>query len=103
MGFEVRTALNGAEGLRLCRESRPDMVILDMIMPGLGGEETFDLLKAEYPDLKIVIHTGFTQGDVEQRMLEKGALDVLHKPYEMTEVAQRLAAWIRQGQAQGNP
>jgi CheY-like chemotaxis protein len=95
MGFEVRTAISGEEGLRLCRESLPDLVILDMIMPGLGGEETFDKLKHEFPSLKVVIHTGFTQGDVEQRMLDKGALDVLHKPYEMLEVAERVAEWIR--------
>lgn len=95
MGFDVRTALNGEEGLRLCRESLPDLVILDMIMPGLGGENTFDLLKKEFPALKIVIHTGFTQEDVEQRMLDKGALDVLHKPYDMVAVAEKLANWIK--------
>ncbi len=98
MGFDVRTALTGEQGLQLCRERMPDLVILDMIMPGLGGEETFDLLRKEFPELRIVIHTGFTQGDVEQRMLDKGALDVLHKPYEMVEVAERVAAWIQDSQ-----
>jgi DNA-binding NarL/FixJ family response regulator len=71
-------------------------VILDMIMPELSGEATFDLLRKEDPDARIVIHTGFTEPATLERMLERGALAVLTKPYDFFRLADLVEKFIQE-------
>lgn len=80
-GFAVLTAPDGVEGLRLARSERPDLVLLDLIMPGMQGFEVLKVLKAdaETAAIPVVILSNLGQdGDVRQA-LSVGAADYLIK------------------------
>jgi CheY-like chemotaxis protein len=80
--FQVTTASSGFECIELCRE-RPkyfDLVVLDLTMPDMNGEETFARLRATYPDLSIVISTGFIAEEKLNQMLASGLTGFIRKP-----------------------
>lgn len=83
-GVEFETARHGADAIRMAREKAPDLVILDLMMPGTSGWEVLQALRAD-PDTKdipvLVLSAKQTLGDVE-RSLSLGANDYLHKPFE---------------------
>ncbi len=59
-GYEVRTAENGLEALRMVDEFLPHLVILDISMPGMDGMEALSGILARYPDLPVVLHTAYS-------------------------------------------
>ena len=80
--FQVTTACSGFECIELCRQ-RPkyfDLVVLDLTMPEMDGEETFARLRATYPDLSIVISTGFIAQERLNQMLASGLTGFIRKP-----------------------
>ena len=58
-GYQVLTAEEGEEGLQLFRNHSVDLVILDLSMPGLQGEEVLAAMKSHDPDVKVILFTGF--------------------------------------------
>ncbi|MGF7035911.1 two-component system response regulator DctR [Paenibacillus mucilaginosus] len=90
-GFRVEAAAsNGNEGLQLIRTMRPDLVFLDIFMPGLGGIETLAQLRSEqFPVEVIVVSAANDQRTVEQ-MLRNGAFDYIMKPFKFERVRQAL-------------
>ena len=81
-GFTVTEAANGEEGLRLCRELQPDLVLLDIVMPGIDGFETCSRLRSlpGGPDLAIMMLTGLDDTDSVERAYRSGADDFITKP-----------------------
>ena len=80
--FQVTTASSGFECIEFCRE-RPkffDLVVLDLTMPDMDGEETFARLQAMHPGLSIVISTGFIAEDKLNQMLASGLTGFIRKP-----------------------
>ncbi|RLC31110.1 sigma-54-dependent Fis family transcriptional regulator, partial [Candidatus Woesebacteria bacterium] len=57
-GFEIKTASNGYEGLKIVEEGSPDLVLLDIWMPGIDGIETLKEIKKNYPTIPVIIITG---------------------------------------------
>ena len=84
-GHEVVEIINGEEALRLCCEDHPDLVITDLIMPGVSGFEVIRQLRAGCPDAKIVAIAG-----ADRELLAKaevlGAARTLEKPFQVQEV-----------------
>ncbi|MCG6538012.1 MAG: response regulator, partial [Syntrophales bacterium LBB04] len=80
-GFEVITASEGVEGIRLARERKPDMVFLDLKMPGMTGMEVLEVLSKDIPDTVLVIITGFATIVSAVEAMKKGAYDYLPKPF----------------------
>jgi DNA-binding response OmpR family regulator len=80
-GFTVFTAANGEEGLRVARSELPDLVLLDLIMPGLQGFEVLKLLKqdAATSAIPVVILSNLGQDTDVKNAMEAGALDYLIK------------------------
>jgi diguanylate cyclase (GGDEF)-like protein len=93
-GYRVLEAANGAEVVPMCRAHRPDVVLLDLGIPGVDGHDVLAALKAdmELVDIPIVVLTG--RPDVD-RALKLGAHDYVRKPYELTELVARVAAALR--------
>ena len=86
--YQVFTASNGEEGLKILKEHKNDIdvVLLDIMMPGMGGKETLFKIKRDYPNIPILLVTGFAADKVAQELLRKGATGILLKPYRQTQL-----------------
>lgn len=96
-GHVVLEAEDGIQALALCAEAPPDVVLLDVVMPGLSGLEVLDRLHADpaTAHVPVVCLTGRTDvGDIVEAM-ERGAHDYLRKPYEPAEVLARVSSALR--------
>jgi DNA-binding response OmpR family regulator len=101
-GFAVRSAADGEEALECARRERPAAVVLDAVMPGLGGIETCRLLRGE-PDWEpvIVMLTGRTELVDRRAALESGADDYVVKPVRVVDVVARVKARLQKATAPG--
>ena len=92
LGFEVWQALEGESGLLLARERQPDVILLDVMMPGIDGFEVCRRLKADEETrlLPVVFLTGLDSRDARLRGLEAGATDFLTKPFDLVELEVRV-------------
>jgi CheY-like chemotaxis protein len=88
MGYRVLAAENGEKALALYEENREEIsvVLLDLIMPGMGGKRCLEELLKRNPLVKIVIASGYTGEDSRSVLLEKGARGFVAKPYDMKRV-----------------
>ncbi len=83
-GMEVAQASSGPEGILMAREGRPDVILLDMMMPGLDGLATFRELRdnPETAEIPVVFLTAGTMSSEVDRLKSLGALGVLIKPFD---------------------
>jgi DNA-binding response OmpR family regulator len=93
-GFQVLVAHTAKEGLRQAYHARPDLVLLDVMMPGMDGWEMLARLR-EFSDVPVVMLTAVNEVDFKVRGLEIGADDYLTKPFEMKELKARVRAVLR--------
>jgi two-component system response regulator RegX3 len=93
-GFEVETAADGPEGLRSFARLRPDVVLLDMMLPGLSGTEVCQRMLAMAPVPIIVVSARGAETDVVVG-LEIGAADYVVKPFHLRELVARIQAVLR--------
>jgi DNA-binding response OmpR family regulator len=100
-GHEVRSAGDGAEGLRAAEEFVPDLVILDLGLPRLDGIEVCRRLRAE-SDVPILILTARTETGDRVEGLDSGADDYLPKPFERAELLARIRALLRRRPPRGS-
>jgi len=94
----VGEARSGEEALRLCSELRPDVVLMDMSMPGMDGVETTQALLASLPRVQVLVLSSFYDPEMVQRAMQAGAIGYLVKGIS----ANRLAQAIREAHA-GRP
>jgi two-component system, OmpR family, response regulator len=94
-GFDVDTALDGAEGERLALSQSFDAVLLDLMLPGRSGMEVLEAIRQARPHLPVIVLTA--RGEVEDRVagLDSGAVDYLVKPFSMAELVARVRAHLR--------
>jgi two-component system, OmpR family, response regulator MprA len=100
-GHEVRSAADGRDALRAADEFVPDLVILDLGLPGLDGVEVCRRLRAE-SDVPILILTARTDLDDRVSGLDSGADDYLPKPFERQELLARMRALMRRRPPRGS-
>ncbi len=93
-GYRVLTAYDGIEALRLARESHPDLVVLDIMLPGMDGLEVCRTIREE-SDLPIIMLTARTTDQDRLNGLELGADDYVTKPFSPRELAARVRAVLR--------
>jgi CheY-like chemotaxis protein len=91
MNYEVLTARSGSEAIETYQKyhSSIDLVILDMIMPKMGGGEVFDHLKKTNPDVKVLLSSGYSINDEAKRILEKGCA-FIQKPFDIKQLSQTI-------------
>ena len=94
LGYEVTTAMDGAEALERFRTdpSAVDLVLLDLVMPRMGGRECFRALKAIDPDVRAVLTTGYGRNEAAQLALDEGILGFVQKPYVAAHLGKAVAA-----------
>ena len=93
-GYQVLTAYDGIEALRLARESRPDLIVLDLMLPDIDGLEVCRILRHE-SDVPIIMLTARTTDQDKLTGLDLGADDYLTKPFSPKELAARVRAVLR--------
>ncbi|AIQ30572.1 response regulator [Paenibacillus sp. FSL H8-0259] len=86
-GIEVAgTALDGEEGLRIIRETRPDIVLTDIRMPRMDGLKMTRAILEDLPDCKIIILSAYSEFAYAQEAIRLGALDFVKKPFSLDEI-----------------
>lgn len=93
-GFDVAVVTDGRSALRLLEERRPDLLILDIIMPGLSGFEVLDLVRQRW-DIPVIMLTVIADVDSLRRALAAGADDYVTKPFSPRELVARIRAKLR--------
>lgn len=94
-GYEVQVAYTGEEGLAMAREEPPDLVILDIMLPGIDGMEVCRRLRRNHADMPILMLTARDAIPDRVAGLDAGADDYLVKPFAFDELLARLRALLR--------
>jgi len=88
LGYQVVTAGSGQEAVKEYRLNPSiDLVILDAIMPGLSGSDTFSILKAINPRIKVILASGYSLNDLTSRMMDRGVRAFIQKPFRIEDIA----------------
>lgn len=95
-GYVIAEASSGDEALALTRSAPPDLIVLDVMMPGLDGLETCRQLKREHPELPILMLTARDSPADEIAGLDLGADDYVTKPFDIDVLVARIRALLRQ-------
>jgi CheY-like chemotaxis protein len=82
-GYEVVTAVTGEAALEILQGLRPDLVLLDVVMPGVGGLETLRRIKRLYPAVTVLMISASTDLTIARQALAQGAADYLVKPCDL--------------------
>lgn len=79
--YEISCAIRGAKGIELVKEKKPDVLLCDLKMPGIDGDEVLKLLKSMSPAPKVIFITAYDDGGkTNARLLKMGAYACLNKP-----------------------
>jgi PAS domain S-box-containing protein len=92
LGYRVILAQSGQKAIQIFEKlhSRIDLVILDMIMPEMGGSETFDHLKAIGPDIKVLLSSGYAIDGQASQIMERGCNGFIQKPFSLRHFSQKI-------------
>lgn len=92
LGYRVYTAGSGQEAVAVYMEKRDkiDLVILDMIMPGISGSGTFDQLREINPDVKVLLASGYSINGQAQSIIDRGCNGFIQKPFQLKQLSQRV-------------
>jgi len=94
-GYTVITAGDGAEALdRFGTGAGIDLVVLDLVMPNLGGKECFARLRERRGDVRVLVTTGHTSDGTAREMMQRGAVDIIEKPLDLKEFARAVARHV---------
>jgi two-component system response regulator (stage 0 sporulation protein F) len=100
-GYSVETATSGHEALGLVRRTIPDLVLLDVRMPGIDGVETLRRLREIVPGLSVIMVTANEDVALARETLRLGALDYVAKPFDFVYLEQAVMAGLAQAGATG--
>jgi len=97
-GFRVQFAMNGEDGIAKARQLAPDLILLDIMMPGIDGWETLTRLKRETTtaNIPVVIFTAREHARGHQKSTSMGAVDYFRKPFEPDELIELVEKHIGQ-------
>jgi len=92
LGYTVIPACGGLQAVEIYRDRRRDidLVILDMIMPGLSGGETFDQIKKINPDVRVILSSGYSASGQAKAILDRGVKAFIQKPFTAADFSQKI-------------
>jgi CheY-like chemotaxis protein len=99
LGHKVFVARSGPDALSIFQEHREkiDLVILDMIMPGMSGAETFERLKAIDPGVNVLLSSGYTLNGQAEDILQRGCRGFIQKPFTIEQLSQKIREVLSSG------
>ena len=91
-GYDVVIAKSGKEAIEVYKENHSgiDMVILDMILPDMGGGDTYDRLKEINPGIKVLLASGYDIDSQASDIMERGCDGFIQKPFNMNELLEKI-------------
>ena len=92
LGYTVILAKNGKEAVEIFESNKEkiDFVILDMIMPGMSGAETYDAIKKINPDIKVILSSGYSLEGQATKILERGCNGFIQKPFNVSDLSRKI-------------
>ena len=92
LGYKVQSAMSGQEALDVFQRERGkiDLIIMDMIMPGMSGGETFDRLKKIDRNIKVLLSSGYSINSQAAKILQRGCDGFIQKPFNMNQLAEKV-------------
>jgi two-component system response regulator HydG len=80
-GYDINVSVRGARGIEIIKENKPDVILCDLKMPGIDGDEVLKLLKTMQPEPKLIFITAYDDGGkTKARLLKMGAYAYFDKP-----------------------
>ena len=100
-GYRVVTAPDGETALELLAslQPRPELIVLDLSMPGMGGEGCLTQVTRDYADVKVLVATGFSANLTREKLMALGAVGVIGKPYTVNDILQKIRRVLHPVQA----
>ncbi len=96
-GYDVRTAASGEAALEAVRQAVPDLVIMDVRMPGMSGLDAFQAMREIEPKLPVIIMTAFGTTETAIEATKRGAFDYILKPFEIPEILRQIEQALEAG------
>jgi CheY-like chemotaxis protein len=102
IGYEVIKASSGMEAIEIVRKSvknrdkKIDLLILDMIMPEMGGGLTFDRIKEINPDLKVILSSGYSIKGEARKIMERGCDGFIQKPFKIAALSKKIKEVLKE-------
>jgi len=92
LGYTPIIASEGEEGIEIYRKEKEEIqaVLLDVVMPGLGGLEVFRRLKNINPEVKVLVISGYSEEKRAGELMKEGALGFIQKPFKIHQLSQKL-------------
>jgi two-component system, NtrC family, nitrogen regulation response regulator NtrX len=85
-GYEILTAESGEEAIKIIDEEQPNLILLDIWLPGMDGIETLKIIKTEYPQMRVIIMSGHGTIETAVKATKLGAFDFIEKPLSLEKV-----------------
>ncbi|WP_235427158.1 response regulator [Cohnella kolymensis] len=95
-GLTIRKARNAAKAIETVREFRPDLILMDIKMPGMNGLQAVEIICGDYPDTHFIMVTAYDTFDFARKALQLGVEDYLLKPSKAAEIIETVARVLRQ-------
>jgi DNA-binding response OmpR family regulator len=96
-GIQTRIANDGEEAFRQISAEPPNVVVLDVMMPGMGGLKVLERIKAEYPAIPVILLTGIGTTQNGMTGMQLGAFDYLMKPLQIEDLIERIEEAVSKG------
>ncbi|MDR3603961.1 MAG: response regulator [Syntrophaceae bacterium] len=94
-GIQVSTAFSGEEALNLLETYQPDVMVLDLMMPGMSGSTVLGRVKNLYPNLAVILLTGLSSTAEGVSGISQGAFDFLIKPLQIEELIEKIGLAVK--------
>ncbi len=105
LGYSVQTAGSGQEAIELLTDNHKniDLVILDLIMPEMGGGETFDALREIAPDMRVLLSSGYALEGEASEILARGCNGFIQKPFTINDLSDKVRSVLDKNAAKTLP
>ncbi|MCK5163152.1 MAG: response regulator [Desulfobacula sp.] len=92
LGYQVKSVLDGMEAIDVLKSKnfKIDLVILDMVMPRMNGEQTFENIRSIDPDMKVLVSSGYSREKEIEKMMAKGCNEYILKPFDVATLSEKL-------------
>ena len=92
LGYHVKAVSSGKEAIDAITsgKDRIDLVILDLVMPSMSGQQAFEKIRAIDPDIKIIVSSGYSREEEIEKMMQKGCDGYILKPFDMATLSRKL-------------